>query len=111
MSEQEPRLEWKVFRHDSNGGKIITWNIFEHGRFYSDVLDLLEQETDRDGFAVELQRTLRYYFWAKSEYEVIIKEWVGTEAERKVDISQQVILNFEPFVDYVWSFRTPQKKN
>lgn len=111
----EPELRWMVYYHNINKDKIVPWNIFEHWSFRREVLDLLKQECKRDGFAVEVQRSLRYYFWSKSEYEVVIKQWVGKEAETKIDVCDQVLLNFEPFVDYLWrqraalGFRDPER--
>lgn len=49
-----------------------------------------------------------YWFWSKCEYEIVISPWVGRnkeEAEVKIDIYDQVMLNFNRFVDYCWSFK------
>lgn len=49
-----------------------------------------------------------YWFWSKCEYEIVISPWVGRnkeEAEVKIDIHDQVMLNFNRFVDYCWSFK------
>lgn len=49
-----------------------------------------------------------YWFWSKCEYEIVISPWVGRnkeEAEVKIDIHDQVMLNFDRFVDYCWSFK------
>lgn len=46
-----------------------------------------------------------YHFWSRCEYEVIIREWCGREAERKVDIYEQLMLNWDRFIDYCWSQR------
>ena len=45
----------------------------------------------------------QYQFWSKCEYEIVISPWVGRnkeEAEVKIDIHDQVMLNFDRFVDY-----------
>lgn len=44
-----------------------------------------------------------YYFWCKSEYELVLKQWVGRECEQKVDIFSQVYLSWDRFIDYLWN--------
>lgn len=59
-------------------------------------------------FKEKLRKELMYWFWSKCEYEVVISPWVGRnkeEAEVKIDIHDQVMLNFDRFVDYCWSFK------
>ena len=45
-----------------------------------------------------------YYFWCKSEYEVVIAPWGGSIGanEVKIDIYTQVMNNWDVFLDYVW---------
>ena len=46
-----------------------------------------------------------YYMWSKSEYEIIVSPWVGRAEDIKIDVYSQVHMNWDRFVDYVWSFR------
>ena len=48
-----------------------------------------------------------YYFWAKCEWEVLIKPWVGGKGveDKKVDVCWQIMNNWDAFVDYVWNNR------
>ena len=88
----------------------------------------------KDEFAEQLKRSLMYWFWCKSEHEVVISSWpvyidkeeldrINTEYEeynnkwghypytinvspyvgKKIDIYSQVMMNWEQFVEYVWS--------
>ena len=85
-------------------------------------------------FTDEVQRALSYYFWARAEYEVIITSWppfvekdeviklqqeldktqyrhvVNLSFEKKIDIYDQVRLNFDRFIDYLWENRALIKK-
>ena len=95
-----------AYYHDSNAKKIRPLNVFDHGGFRRDVEKLLKKkDIDRDAFSKELRSTMMYYFWSKCEYEVIIKEWVGVPAQLHVDIFQQVEMNWNHFVDYLWGLR------
>lgn len=107
-------LKWNVFYHDINRQKITTFNIFDHWKFAEDVQKSLKKFKDRDEFAEQLRRDLFYYFWAKSEYEILISAWCGCRdsKELKVDIYTQVMNNFNIFCDYVWNSKIhrPRKK-
>ena len=48
-----------------------------------------------------------YYFWCKSEYEIILSPWCRSskDEDKKIDIYTQVMANWNKFVDYVWSFK------
>lgn len=96
-------MTWNVFYHNCNTDKIEPFNIFRHGRFREDVQKNLKIHTDKDEFAKALKSDLQYYFWSKAEYEVIITALVGGKAETKIDIYQQVMLNWDNFVNYIWS--------
>lgn len=101
-------MTWNVFYHNYNTDKIEPFNIFRHGRFREDVQKNLKIHTDKDEFAKALKSDLQYYFWSKAEYELLIKAWVGGNAEIKIGIYEQVMLNWDRFVDYVWSFKEQQ---
>lgn len=98
-------LKWNVFYHNVNKQEITTLNIFDHWRFSEDVENNLKKIKDKDKFAEELRRDLQYYFWSKSEYEVIISPWCCSRNTRdaKIDIYTQVTNNWEIFLDYVWN--------
>lgn len=125
---------WNVYRENFNNNSIIKYNIFNHNGFAKEINELLKENTTKDEFAEQLKWSLRYYFWGKSEYEVVITSWVtyidreelnrinneyeeyndkwgyypykiniSPDVSKKVDIYSQVMLNWEQFVDYVWS--------
>ena len=98
-------MTWNVFYHNRNTNKIEPFNIFRHGRFREDVQKNLKTHTNKDEFAKALKSDLQYYFWWKPKYELLIKALVGGNAEIRIDIYEQVMLNWDRFVDYVWSFK------
>lgn len=127
-------MVWNVYREDCNRGAVVKYNIFDHSGFAQDINKLLKQNISKDEFAEQLKLSLRYYFWGKTEYEVVITSWpvyiyrseldrLNTEYEeynnkwghypydinivpnvgKKIDIYSQVMMNWEQFVEYVWS--------
>lgn len=110
------RLVWNVYRHNFNSNKVEAVNIFNHWKFDEEVRTDLCRRMNKTDFAVKLRRNLMYWFWSKYEHEVIISSWPYTnDAAVKIDVYQQVMLNFDVFCDYVWSFRkevrNERKKN
>ena len=98
-------IEWYVYYHDSNAQKIIKWNIFNHGSFKKEVDVLLKEKIDKDDFSEKLKREVMYYFWSKCEYEIILSPWTGRADDIKIDVYDQIMMNFDRFVDYCWSFK------
>ena len=49
-----------------------------------------------------LESDARYYFWSKCEYEMIIHGWPVRKNDQKVDVYQQLKLNWPIFLDFFW---------
>lgn len=125
-------LEWNVFLHDFNSNKIIIFNVFNHDRFLNDLYKL-KKETDFKKFSEEVRKNVMYYYWSKCEYETIITSFpsyiskeelnriknedvkyrtcVNLECEIKVDVYDQVMLNWDKFINYLWNNKNLIKKN
>ena len=95
-------MEWYVYYHDFNNNAIEPYNIFRHCKFTEDVKELLRQNLSKQDFADKLNVLVRYYFWSKAEWEVIISSFIGNAEDKKVDIYNQIYLNWDKFVNYVW---------
>lgn len=102
-------IEWYVYYHDSNAQKIIKWNVFNRGTFAEKVNKLLQENLSRNEFAKRLERNLMYYMWSKCEYEIILSPWTGRADDIKIDIYDQIMMNWNSFVDYVWSLKEIKK--
>ena len=98
-------IEWYVYYHDFNAQKIIKWNVFNHGTFAEKVNKLLQENLSRDEFADSLKKYLMYYMWSKCEYEIILSPWTGRADDIKIDVYDQIMMNFDRFVEYCWSFK------
>ena len=99
-------IEWYVYYHDSNAQKIIRWNVFNHGSFKNEVDKILQKKIDKVDFSEKLKREVMYYFWSKCEYEIILSPWTGRADDIKIDVYDQIMMNFDRFVDYCWSFKS-----
>ena len=104
LEKAKSTLQWKVWRYNVNARKIEEYNIFQHSSFLNDLIKLFQEQYSKEVFAEELKQKLRYYFWARCEFEVTVVGYPPSHknVERKIDIYEQVMLNWDVFLDYVW---------
>lgn len=102
-------MEWFVFRHNINARRIEKFNIFDHAGFSEDFEKLKHKRLDRDRFAKELNSILMYYFCSRYEYEIVVSELTSREEriESKVDIYEQIKMNWDQFLDYATGRASP----
>lgn len=100
-------LKWYVFVENFNGRAIETYNVFNHGSFMKDIARAITKISDKHEFGEKLRSELMYYFWSKCEWEIIISAWPPSDTvrEEKVDVFDQIKMNFDRFLDYVWDNR------
>lgn len=120
-------MTWNVF-YDGPNNEIETWNIFQHISFCDEVETALAEEVDKEKFERRLHSSVIYYFWSKSEYEVIVAPWpcyisrvesqliknnelpryrqvINVEGSEKISVYDQLVLNWDVFVNYCWGFK------
>ena len=119
-------LSWFVFRYDINTNCIEQYNVFSHRKFTEEVMQALQQQHEYDVFSEKMKSIAMYYFWCKCEYEIVITSFppyintneidriikyknrkrfdVSLDCAEKIDIFQQLMMNWKQFVSYVWSF-------
>lgn len=148
-------LTWNVYK-ENFGSNITIFNIFNNSNLIEKIEKLILnykkelkqvitsnekninnwiKKYKNDNFKNELERFIKYEYWGRCEYEVIITDFPTSiereEFERitkeytkdykyrmcinlsngiKVDIYQQVMLNFNVFVNYVWNSVVPEVK-
>lgn len=98
-------MEWNVYYHDINLHEMHTYNVFEHYGFRKSVRNAVKESKSRDEFAEKLIKELFYHFCKKAEWEIVIAPWVGVTREEeavKIDVYDQVMLNYDQFVDTAW---------
>lgn len=98
-------LQYNVFYFNVNARSLDTYNIFSY-KIKENIKKYLKKCTSKDEFAQELKSDFMYYYWCKSEWEVIISPWVGGDREtqsKKIDVYSQIMLNFDLIVDMCWA--------
>ena len=96
-------LRWIVYREDFNARKIIEYDIFQHGFFAEDIRrNYKKNKKDFEKFKERLKDDLFYWFGSKCEHEIVLVSWPMKRNDRKVDVRDQVMLNYDLFAEYVW---------
>ena len=106
-------MTWYVYVKNFNGKRIEKFNIFNHAGFMNDVKDIYKKyKNDFNKFEEEIQMSLRYCYWAKCEWEIILQSWPQCDDfhEEKIDVYDQVSLNWDVFIKYVWDMCHARKQ-
>ena len=99
-------LEWNVYTGNFNTRQIEKENIFEHSYFLNDCQKAARRfAKDKEGFEKAVRSSLMYYFWSKCEWEIVLSQFHARKGdpELKIDVYDQVNLNWQQFIDYLWS--------
>ena len=101
-------LTWNVYIGDFNSREIEVYNVLEGGRFVEDCRRAAKKFRDsREAFEKEVRSSLMYCYWSKCEWEIVLQHWPHNERfrDKKVDVFEQVCLNWPVFIDYLWEHR------
>ncbi len=105
-------LEWNVYIEDINRKEIEIFNIFKHSRFLDDLIKYKKKYKEKEEFLEKVKSSLMYYYWAKCEWEITLHDWPPHDSFKyeKIDVYQQVMLNWNQFGDYLWENKNLIKK-
>ena len=105
-------LEWNAAYYSLNGHKLKTFNVLNHVGLRIDLGKLARKRgLTREQFEEGVRKELIYHFWSKCEWEFVISEWPPNEKVdgSKVDVFDQIWMNKDRFVDYLWKNRAELK--
>ena len=102
-------VEWNVYYYNYNSRKVETHNVFNHWRFVEYSAKAIKKfKDDKKSLEEQIRRELMYYYWSKYEWEVIVAPFTSNpkeEEEKKLDVYEQVMLNWNIFFEYFWEHR------
>lgn len=107
MKTKKTNLVWKVYVYNRNSKGMEQYNLFENYNFLHSVAEHTRDCEDKEVFADIVSVYLMHYFWAKCEWEIIISPWIaqGQNEERKIDVYEQIMMNWDVFIDYLLKHR------
>lgn len=93
-------LKWYVLNWNFNEKKVENFNIFNSCNFTRGLENILKQNLSFEDFVDKLDSELKYSFWSKCEYEIMVGD-LFQEPTEKVDIYSQVKPNIEILAKYI----------
>ena len=110
-NDKKTGLKWFVFVEDINSKRINVYNIFEHKDFMEDCDDawkdyINDEHRDLKKKKKDIESNLMYYFWSKCEWEIVLSDFPPSDSfqKKKIDVYQQVKINWDIFIDYLFSW-------
>ena len=99
---------WNVYYYNHNSRQIEVHNVFDHWRFIEYSAKYIKKfKDDKEALKEQIRRELVYYYWSKYEWEIIISPFTAKPENNdiKVDVYEQVMLNWDVFFEYFWDHR------
>lgn len=112
-------LKWYAYYESWNDREIKPFNIFDHSGVMEDLRKAAKKvhirediPEEKEEFLKALKRSLMYYYWSKCEWEIILSAWINSDRvkEVKIDVYDQIMLNWDIFAEYVWANRRELKR-
>lgn len=109
MSDSD-KPKWYVFVENINKKQIEVYNIFDHHYFKKDCDEAWEKwykgESGALEFEKDIKRILKYYFWCKCEWEIILSDFPPSKNfnDKKIDVFKQVEINWDNFISYLCDY-------
>lgn len=108
------KLEWYAFNNISFCGPVDKKGKLEYiNVIRQDLIDrvkkLIKKNADYEEIKKEIDASLMYDYWSKSEYEVIVSNWTGPDFEQKIDIYYQLQPNIDRITEYMIRELAPRK--
>lgn len=99
------KLHWFAYKSDFNRGIIESWDVFNNSRLKEDIVNEFKKASTFEEFQDKLESEIMYNYWSKCEYEIILGFWPPRNdgKEEKIDVYDQIMLNFDQFSEYVWN--------
>ena len=94
---------WNVLIWDFNKDCLENYNVVP---YFLDILKSMKKNKrpkDIDEFSVWLRNEAMYMFMARCEWEMIIHRWPKLKKDRKIDVYDQLSMNWNTFVECFWN--------
>lgn len=100
---KKPKFSWNVFRWNVNRDELETYDVVPLLLSQYKSLKKDKRPKTKEEFSEFIRSEAMYFFWSKCECEVIIHGWPKFRNDEKVDIYDQLRLNWDAFIDGFWN--------
>lgn len=95
MGRKKNLIPFYTIVDDVNSQEFVKYDVMPYlVRSYDDKKKD-ERPKTFDEFKKFIENASRYMYWARCEYEVILKPWVSHTKERKIDVHWQLMNNLD----------------
>lgn len=91
--------QFNVLYWDFNKESPSPYDVLPYFRREYDSLKRRDKPVTKEQWKEFVKRKGMYMYWARAEYEVIVKQWPPTDKSYKLDIWQQIEANMDLIVD------------
>lgn len=98
----DTKFKWNVWIWDFNHDELEQYDVVP--MLLRELKSLRKEDfpMDKKSMDGELRGWARYHFWAKCEYEMIVHGWPEQKNDKKVDVYDQLMLNWDTFSEAFW---------
>lgn len=90
------KLEWYAFMQDFNDNKLVYTNVIRE-----DLIERIKKCNTYDEVKQQVRIELMSHYWSRSEYEVVVSNWIGKDMEEKIDVWFQLEPNLDRITEYL----------
>ena len=101
-NKSDENFKWNVWIWDFNHDRLEQYDVVP--MLLRELKSLRKEDfpMDKKSMNEELKSWARYHFWAKCEYEMIVHGWPVKKNDEKVDVYNQLMLNWDTFSEAFW---------
>ena len=103
-----PDPVWNVYIEDVNTHQIKTFNVFHSYTFNTQCKKVFRKYSKPEQIKIleeQIRGWAQYCFWCKCEYEILISGWIHEKTQKKIDVYDQLMLNWDSFFQYVYDHK------
>ena len=88
-------IPFNVIIDDVNAQEFKAYNVMSYFLCCYDTTKIDKRPKTFEEFKEFVKSKSMYLYWARCEYELVLKPWVGLHSEKKVDVHWQLMHNLD----------------
>lgn len=95
-------FSWNVLVWDVNHDCLKYHDVVPGFKDYIMSVAKSKRPKTRDELSSVLDSEAAYHYWSRCEWEILVQGWPKSDAEKKIDVYQQLKMNWDAFIDGFW---------
>ena len=103
------KLEWNVYIEDPNAKSFRKYNALSgYGDYF--IKEYIHTKGNKEKFLERVRLIMQSRYWSRCEYELILTGWPNANIQEKIDVYDQLMMNWYHFSEYVWKWTKREVK-